>query len=219
MSVRSRAGRPARRDLVLALEGLEARELLSYAALFARAESAVSRTSRPPRLHVRPSPVAPQRRRRLRRRRPAVAASSGGLPRRIPPILKTLAQIVYPPGTPQPTNRELVREAISANFSGDYTTGPGRFSDQAMTINLTAFGGANFSFHTNLTGVLYTPVNPATSSAGWPDHAVPPQRPDLRRRVQLRPDRDGHPTSTGSRICSQQCQTRASPAAFRFPQA
>jgi hypothetical protein len=123
----TRASKVTNRNLVLALEGLEARTLLSHAAT-------------------------------------SVSTASGGLPHRIPPILKTLAEINYPPGTPQPTNREIIREAISANFSGSYTSGPGRFSDQAMTINLVAFGGSNFSFHTNLTGVLYTPVSTSTNS-------------------------------------------------------
>jgi hypothetical protein len=150
---------PARRELVPAVEGLEARALLSYAALFAKRallaaepghlnfapadETSVSTTS---------SPTA------------ATATATGGLPRRLPPLIKQLAAINYPPGTPQPTNRELIRQAVSANFTGSYTSGPGRFSDQAMTINLVGYGGANFSFHTNVTGVLYTPVNPATSS-------------------------------------------------------
>jgi hypothetical protein len=152
---------------VPALEGLEVRALLSYAALFAkRALNAFE----PAHLNFAPanstntgtssSPTAA-----TTAATPTVtAASSGGLPRRIPPLIKQLAAINYPPGTPQPTNRELIRQAVSANFKGTYTSGPGRFSDQAMTINLVAFGGANFSFHTNLTGVLYTPVNPATSS-------------------------------------------------------
>ena len=169
MSVRSRAGRPARRDLVLALEGLEARALLSYAALFARAE--LRSTRMPAHLDfgseqatTATAPSTTTTASTTQATTAAATATSGGLPKRIPPILATLAAINYPPGTPQPTNRELVREAISANFSGSYTSGPGRFSDQAMTINLVAFGGANFSFHTNLTGVLYTPVDTATNS-------------------------------------------------------
>jgi hypothetical protein len=167
MSVRSRAGRPARRDLVLALEGLESRELLSYAALFARA--ALRSAGAPAHIDfpsTQPSTTGASSTAQIAADTTTAAATSGGLPRRIPPILKALAQIVYPPGTPQPTNRELVRQAVSANFSGDYSAGPGRFSDQAMTINLTAFGGANFSFHTNLTGVLYTPVSTSSTAVG-----------------------------------------------------
>jgi hypothetical protein len=163
MSARTRAGRPARRDLVLALEGLESRELLSYyAALYAKAGL---RSAAMPG-HLDFAPQATTTGVSATTSAATATATSGGLPKRIPPILRTLANINYPPGTsPQPTNRELVREAISANFSGSYHAGPGRFSDQAMTISLTAFGGANFSYHTNLTGVVYTPVDPATNSA------------------------------------------------------
>jgi hypothetical protein len=158
MSVRSRARRPARRDLAFALEGLEVRALLSYAALFAKEHLLAE--SRPAELSFASSSAQA-----TSTSAAAAATSSVGANIRIPPILKTLAEINYPPGTPQPTNRELVREAISANFEGSYTAGPGRFSNQAMTIDLVAFGGANFSYHTNLTGVLYTPADPATSSA------------------------------------------------------
>jgi hypothetical protein len=169
MSVRSRAGRPARRDLVLALEGLEVRALLSYAALYARAD--LRAASIPAHLDFAPASsstaAASSTAQANSSSAAAAATASVGANIRIPPILKTLANIVYPPGTsPQPTNRELVRQAVSANFSGDYTSGPGRFTDQAKTINLTAFGGANFSFHTNLTGVFYTPINPTSSAVG-----------------------------------------------------
>jgi hypothetical protein len=152
---------PARRELVPAVEGLEPRTLLSYAALFARRALLLAE---PGHLNFAPADATSTSTTSSPTAATAAASSTGGLPRRIPPLIKQLAAINYPPGTPQPTNRELIREAVSANFKGTYTSGPGRFSDQAMTINLVAYGGANFSFHTNLTGVLYTPVNPATSS-------------------------------------------------------
>jgi len=165
MSVRSRVHRPARRELVLALEGLEVRALLSYAALYARAD--LRAASMPAELKFAPaSSSSAAASSTAQATSTSATAATVGANIRIPPILKTLAEINYPPGTsPQPTNRELVREAISANFSGSYTAGPGRFSNQAMSINLVAFGGANFSYHTNLTGVVYTPADPATSSA------------------------------------------------------
>jgi hypothetical protein len=85
---------------------------------------------------------------------------------RLTPLLQHLAQLNYPQGTPQPTAREVVRQAIAANFSGEYHSGPGRFSDQAMTITLVAYGGSNASYHMNLLGVIYTPTDPTKSAVG-----------------------------------------------------
>jgi hypothetical protein len=85
---------------------------------------------------------------------------------RLTPVLQHLAQLNYPPGTIQPTPREVVRQAVAANFSGEYHQGPGRFSDQASTITLIAYGGSNVSYHMNLLGVIYTPKDPSQSAVG-----------------------------------------------------
>jgi hypothetical protein len=162
MSARNREGRHAGRGLVLAVEGLEPRELLSYyAALYARNHAAISPRALPAHLDFAPATTgsAPTE------TTPTATVSAAGVQPRITPLLRELVALNYPPGTPQPTNHEIIREAFSAKFSGEYTTGPGRFDDQAMTISLSGFGGANFSFHTNMQGVIYTPVNPTTSSA------------------------------------------------------
>jgi hypothetical protein len=51
------------------------------------------------------------------------------------PAIQQFAQILYPPGTPQPTAAELQRESFVAKVSGNYTIGPGHFTDQTITIH------------------------------------------------------------------------------------
>ena len=203
--------------------GSRSRALLSYAALFARSDlraesmpahldfaTCVLRAPPPPRQRPRrPPPVRP------RRRRPSGDCRVSGSRRSSRP---------WPRSTTRrgPRSRPTASwsgEAISANFSGSYTAGPGRFNNQAMTINLVAFGGANFSYHTNLTGVLYTPADPATSSAVGMITLFPAQRPHVGCPVHLRPDRDRQRQAWASERVHHGDRPGRSRAALRFPRA
>lgn len=51
------------------------------------------------------------------------------------PDVQQFVPILYPPGTPQPTAAEIQRESFDFRGIGHYTIGPGRFSQQALTIH------------------------------------------------------------------------------------
>src|SRR5262245_28558602 len=51
------------------------------------------------------------------------------------PDVQQFVPILYPPGTPQPTAAEIQRESFDFKGIGRYTIGPGRFSQQALTIH------------------------------------------------------------------------------------
>lgn len=51
------------------------------------------------------------------------------------PNVQQFVPILYPPGTPQPTAAEIQRESFDFKGIGHYTIGPGRFSQQALTIH------------------------------------------------------------------------------------
>lgn len=51
------------------------------------------------------------------------------------PDVQPFVPILYPPGTPQPTAAEIQRESFDFKGIGRYTIGPGRFSQQALTIH------------------------------------------------------------------------------------
>jgi hypothetical protein len=51
------------------------------------------------------------------------------------PDVQRFVPILYPPGTPQPTAAEIQRESFDFKGLGRYTIGPGRFSDQSITIH------------------------------------------------------------------------------------
>ena len=94
-------------------------------------------------------PKAPQARdRNRRRRRPAIETletrellASHPLGPTLPgkhypaPDVQRYVSILYPPGTPQPTAAEIQRESFEFKGSGNYTIGPGGFSDQSITIH------------------------------------------------------------------------------------
>jgi hypothetical protein len=166
MSARNRDDRAVRRGIAFTVEGLETRALLSYVDVYASHAVSMSPGSLPAHLSFPPAQSQSQTSIALAVAAAAspVSVTAASSQPRVTPFLRQLAALTYPPGTPQPTDRELIRQAVAANFSGHYKTGPGRFSDQAMTISLVAFGGSNFSFHTNLSGVIYTPVDPAKNS-------------------------------------------------------
>src|SRR5215469_12200793 len=51
------------------------------------------------------------------------------------PDVQQFVPILYPPGTPQPTSAEIERQSFNFKGTGRYTIGPGRFSDQSITIH------------------------------------------------------------------------------------
>jgi hypothetical protein len=51
------------------------------------------------------------------------------------PAIQQFASVLYPVGTPQPTAAELRRESFVVKASGQYTIGPGHFSNQSITIH------------------------------------------------------------------------------------
>jgi hypothetical protein len=75
--------------------------------------------------------------------------------------------LLYPPGTPQPTPREVERESFVAKAVGTYTVGPGRFADQALTIK----GGgksasSNLSFVARFQFNISEPKDPSQPVTG-----------------------------------------------------
>ncbi len=73
---------------------------------------------------------------------------------------------VFPPGTyetPQPTPAEIHRETYWATFSGTYTVGPPRFSNQSKTIHIFS-DGKNTVSNQALRGrsqlILFPPADP-----------------------------------------------------------
>jgi hypothetical protein len=83
------------------------------------------------------------------------------------PGVKQFVPLLYPPGTPQPTPREVERESFRVKAVGTYTVGPGRFADQALTIK----GGgksatSNVSFATRFQFILFEPKDPTQPVTG-----------------------------------------------------
>lgn len=54
------------------------------------------------------------------------------------------------PSTGAPTRREQHRQSFSARFKGDFTTGPGRFTDQASQTYMFGGGNSNMILHTDV---------------------------------------------------------------------
>jgi len=70
------------------------------------------------------------------------------------------------PGQGQPTRHELARESFRGSFTGPYSIGPGRFSDQARMIYLRGVGGSNQFRHGDVEMAVVTPVDPAAPLSG-----------------------------------------------------
>lgn len=80
------------------------------------------------------------------------------------------AETATPPAaateTPQPTARELARQAFSAKFSGMYVAGPGRYTDQKAQFFISG-GGMSTSFLKGDVQIgLFTPVDPSRPTTG-----------------------------------------------------
>lgn len=70
-----------------------------------------------------------------------------------------------PSGAP-PTQREKLREAFSARFKGDFTTGPGRFTDQSSQTYIFGGGNSNMFLHADLQLGYYTYKDPSQPATG-----------------------------------------------------
>lgn len=82
------------------------------------------------------------------------------------PDVQQFVSILYPPGTPQPTAAEIARESFDFKGIGHYTIGPGRFSDQALTIHgYGKPGTSNQSRNLRFQFAISEPTSTATSQA------------------------------------------------------
>jgi hypothetical protein len=91
------------------------------------------------------------------------------LPGRHPPAadVQQFVPLLYPPGTPQPTNAEISRESFVLKGLGNYVVGPGRFNTQAITIH--GFGKpatSNISRRNHFQFVIIEPTDPARPVVG-----------------------------------------------------
>src|SRR3954466_1263340 len=68
---------------------------------------------------------------------PLASVVSASFPGGHPPAadVQQFVPVLYPPGTPQPNEREIQRESFVVKAVGRYTLGPGRFNTQAITIH------------------------------------------------------------------------------------
>lgn len=86
------------------------------------------------------------------------------------PNVQQFATILYPPGTPQPTAAELKRESFDFKGIGRYTVGPGRFSQQSLTIHgYGKPGTSNMSRKFHFQFVINEPSSTAASQAVYGD--------------------------------------------------
>ncbi len=68
--------------------------------------------------------------------------------------------------TGQPTPAEIAREHFSALFHGLYTTGPGRFTNEALRTHIVAPGTTNQFLHGNAIFEFITPLDPSQPETG-----------------------------------------------------
>src|SRR3954447_13933042 len=74
--------------------------------------------------------------------------------------VQQFVSVLYPPGTPQPTAREVQRQSFVDKAVGRYTLGPGRFDTQAITIH--GFGKpsrSNVSLKSHFQYIIFEPTN------------------------------------------------------------
>jgi hypothetical protein len=66
----------------------------------------------------------------------------------------------------QPTPHELARRAFVAKFSGRFTTGPGRLTDQSSQTFINGGGTSSAFLHGDLQMAVYTPRDPSAGTTG-----------------------------------------------------
>src|SRR3954468_22305434 len=78
----------------------------------------------------------------------------------------TSAQTPTPTPAPAPTPHEVVREQFSARFQGQFFTGPGRFTDEALRTQMNAGGTSNQFLHGNVLINIASPKDPTRPVTG-----------------------------------------------------
>jgi hypothetical protein len=107
--------------------------------------------------------------RELMTAQPLASMVSDSFPGGHPPAadVQQFVSVLYPPGTPQPTAREIQRESFVVKAVGRYTIGPGRFDTQAITIH--GFGKpsrSNVSLKSRFQYIMFEPTNPSNPVYG-----------------------------------------------------
>ena len=86
------------------------------------------------------------------------------------PDVQQFVSILYPPGTPQPTEAEVARESFVIKGSGNYTIGPGRFDTQSISIH--GYGKpatSNLSRRLHFQFLIFEPTDPTQPVTGTID--------------------------------------------------
>ena len=136
------------------VEGLEFRELLSIAAASSLHDTRAAMIAHPSIDHGSERSAV---------RKPAFISPFG--PHNLTPFPQAIAYSLataYPPGNPQPTPHEVVRQTLVSKFTGTYIVGPPRFTNQAYQVVIKGQGMSNQSFHEYLQMSFFFPKNPAT---------------------------------------------------------
>lgn len=136
-------------------EGLETRELLSIAPTISLHETRAAMIDNNSIDHGSA---------RSESRRPALISPFG--PHNLTPFPQAIAYSLataYPPGTPQPTPHEVVRQTLVSKFTGTYIVGPPRFNNQAYQVVIKGQGMSNQSFHEYLQMSFFYPKDPSSN--------------------------------------------------------
>jgi hypothetical protein len=85
--------------------------------------------------------------------------------------LRTRASVQVGPAqtsesTAQPTPHEVARERFIAKLSGQYVTGPGRFTDQSLQALVLGTGGSNQALRMQMQLRFYMPTDPSQPTTG-----------------------------------------------------
>lgn len=67
---------------------------------------------------------------------------------------------------PQPTPHEVARERFIAKLSGEYITGPGRFTNQSLQALVLGTGGSNQALRLAMQMRFYMPTDPTQPTTG-----------------------------------------------------
>ena len=147
-------GRRIPRDLRPSLEQFERRDLLSAITDIMAANSIAAGQ------HSSGNPAVPERGVSQSNQSIAVPSNQG-------PLIvdgQIVNAALAPTGTL--TRREQRRERFVAQYVGTYTVGPGRTSDEANQVFITAAGSANTMLHSDIQMLLVTPKNSSVPIGG-----------------------------------------------------
>jgi hypothetical protein len=97
---------------------------------------------------------------------PIFMAREHGVSRGVPALLSSQQAPDGATSASVPTPHELRREHYSAKAAGPFVTGPGRYTDQALQVSISAFGGSTHSFHVGINLRYFVPRDPARPITG-----------------------------------------------------